>query len=313
MADMSGERITIKGDLVQLEELIVTRQVPLKDWLENVNISTPTTLPTLGSTQRFGHIDKNPEGHWRYFVLTEIPAGIKQLLKTDGRGGETRRYRVSTPWTYIWLVATSADRVISSTSSWSITDYRAFFANERYISPETEMISAILPNIYRNGRICWGATGADVRANFSDRIDQLTNEFYLTRFNTDLDGEMGIPNGALTYRQWVDESRADVSCWKNWTDWQHADKFNVGNLMATDGAEPRSTPIVLNNSIPEIPIRLTYGRWEEWLLENIPREELARLRVTMGNIDWETVLAGVTTPAPDVDNDDGGVVVENPR
>ncbi len=292
-----GERISIQNDLVTLEQVSTSRQVSLADFLEQLNVGGSVTFPTLPRTAVFVHQDSSTPGTRSMFFLTEIPAGIVNLEKNLYE--EARRYRLAMPWTYIWF-AVSTNDMTPNTAQWAVNDYRCFHKLERYNGINEEMIVARLPNVYSDGRICWGATGADPRATLGERLDQLTNEWYLSRFNADLDGNVELPYGAADYARWIRESRENPTSWRNWPEWTdvNVSKYTVDALLRDHGMTARTREIVLPNSIPSIPMRLTYGSWEEWFRTQVPAEELRRAEIAIANVRAD---GGIPEPTPVAD------------
>jgi hypothetical protein len=303
----SGEEIVIKGELVELRTISINRQVPLKDWLDNIEVVAPVTLPTIGRTQVFAHYDKTGGTH-RLMVLTEIPAGIRHLEK-NLRNGTARRYRLAMPWTYLWFACES-----SNGRDWGIGDYRVFHARERYNGITDEMIVARVPNVYHDGRICWGSAGVSPSLTLADRLDQLTNDFYVSRFNSDLDGNVPLPYNEPNYARWVRESAEDAASWRRWPEFtdRNVTKYTVENLLQTHGVTPRLTEIVMPDAIPEVPVRLTFGRWDEWWMALEP-EQRAMAQISLGNLaldDAANVPIGQVQEAAPVEVDDGGTTID---
>lgn len=293
---LDGERISIHNDLVSLETVSTSRQVPLADWLEQLNVGGSVTFPTLPRSAVFAHQDSSTPGIKNLFILTEIPAGIVNLEKNLYEEG--RRYRLAMPWTYIWFAVSTTD-MSPNTTQWTVNDYRIFHKDRRYNGVNEEMIVARLPNVYGDGRICWGATGADPRATLADRLDQLTNEWYLSRFNTDLDGNVPLPYGEADYGRWLRETRENPTSWRNWPEWSDATtKFTVTQLMRDHQQTFRTEEILLPNSIAPIPSRLTFGSWEEWFRTQVPAEELIRAEVAIANVRAD---GGIPEPTPVTD------------
>lgn len=301
---LDGEYLEIQGNLAQIVERRVTRQVPLEEALRNLQTAIPVTFPTIGRTQVFGHYDASQRGLKRTYILSEIPAGIKNISKNIA-GGRARRYRLAMPWTYLWFGAETGNA--DSNAAWSINDYKIFQSRTRYSGIDQEMIVARLPNVYGDGRICWGTTGASPNATLADRIDQLTNEWFLSRFNTDLDGGVPLPYGEPNYRRWVAETRENPSCWQNWPEWasRNVIKYTVRSLLANAGETIRTEEIVLPNSIPEVPVRLTFGSWEQWW-SRIPEEERVRARISMENYFADNPTTAFVDDVEEIETDDGG-------
>ncbi len=312
---LNGEYIEMQGNIARLMERRLVREVRLEDVANSLEVSKPVTLPTIARAQVFAHVDESDQTSKKLYVLSEIPAGIKNISKNLGDRG-ARRYRLAMPWTYIWFACSTTDNIIRG-ASWAITDYKIFHAQSRYDGINDPMIVARVPNVYEDGRICWGATGVSPNMSLANRIDQLTNEWYLSRFNTDLDGSVPLPYDEGNYRRWVQETRDNPNCWVSWPEWTNptVTKYTVAGLLANAGQTPRMQEIILADSIPEIPIRLTFGSWEEWW-RRLPAEERRRSIISMENMRFDD--PSIIPDAPDLvtghydddeDYDDGGVEI----
>lgn len=299
-----GEHIRIQGDLVQYVEEHVTRQVTLKDFINKIEVSQPVTLPTLGRTQVFAHFEQQGMVK-RIFAMTEIPPGVRFISKNLW-GSTARRYRLSFPWTYMWFVAETSDDL--SRATWSFSDYRIFHSKNQYKNMDDEFISARVPNVYSDGRICWGATGVDPRMTLADRIDQLTNEWYVSRFNTDLDSEHSYPNRAGTFKEWVLGTMENGRWYETWSDWTDPSvpKFTVRQLLRDHNVTPFTERINNPGAIPAVPTNMTFGSWDEWWAQLEPLQR-ARASVSLENLaldDPENVPLDMEDPA--LVTDDGG-------
>jgi hypothetical protein len=299
---MAGTKfLEVEGGLARLVTRQVHYEVPLADLAPDLMITKPVTLPTLGRSQVFAHFDGSNPANKKLFCLAEIGPGIKNIRKVD------RRYRLAMPWTYLWFVATT-DQDIES-NAWALETYHCYHARERHNGLDTQMIVARLPNVYGNGRICWGATGASPMLSLADRIDEHANNWYLSPFNRDLDGEVPLPYGEQTFRRWVEESQADPNCWQRWPEWTNTTpKITVRQLLAQHGVTPAVEEITLPRYIPNRTGEYTFGQWEDWFQHNVTPEQRARARVALENMRADNI-ENVPDLPPDPD-DDGGVPVD---
>jgi hypothetical protein len=302
MASAGTEIIEVEGDLMRLVTRAVQYEIPLKDALPFLVTQQPITFPTEPRSQVFAHFDaSNPQAKTLY-SLAEIPPGIRNIRKGD------RRYRLAMPWTYFWFVSTTSREV--SSNSWSLEHYYVFHAKDRYVGLDSQMIVARLPNVYSSGKICWGTTGAPANLSIADRIDTLVNDWYISTFNFDLDGEVPLPYGEETYRRWVEESRANVSCWQNWPEWSNTnvEKFSTRTLLSINGITPSVENITLPAFIPPVETELTFGRWEDWFLRNTTPEQRGRAFYSLQNLRADDPIQVPEFVPVDL-SDDGGVPI----
>lgn len=306
---MEGQFLQIQNNLAQIVDFRVIRQGRLEDIAPHLEVGNNFSLPTVPRTAVFASLNIE-DGTQTLAFLSEIPPGRKNLVKRQ-RDGRFFRYRLAMPWTYMWTTWQSRNG-----RNWSSMEYRIFHALNRYSGPNDEMIAALLPNVYANGNICWGATGADANQSIGDRVDDLTNNWYLTRFNTDLDGEHGLPWGEPNYGRWVRESRENIDCWRSWPEWERAPKYTVNGLLNGEGFQSRLERQTVQGAIPEIPAPLTFGRADETMAALTPEQQailflaLQNNGITADNlpaIDTATENTGANPVTPD---DDGGELIE---
>jgi hypothetical protein len=81
--------------------------------------------------------------------------------------------------------------------------------------------------------------------------------------------------------------------------------------MREAGVTPRMQEIVLPHAIPAVPMRLTFGAWDEWWNE-IRRdrpEELTRARISLENLNWDDPFPEPVAPIAPDSIDDGGEAI----
>jgi hypothetical protein len=310
---LDGELVEIQNGLATVYRKETVRQVSLDALMKTLSTgSGPVTLPTIARSQVFAHLDTSNRNSKKLFIMSEIPAGITNITINNRDRSGARRYRLSMPWTYLWFMATTGESDITR-ATWSIEDYRVFHARDQYKGVDDEMIVARLPNVYGDGRICWGATGTSPNMSLADRIDALTNGWYLSRFNHDLDGSVPLPQNEPNYRRWVQESRGNVAAFRSWPEWNDRDvtKYSVRSLLLQSGTEPFIEEIHLPNAIPEVPTRLTFLRAEEFWNSLSPENRLRLDRALQNLRDNPDFFAGAEEILnAEVDpEDDGGVPV----
>lgn len=298
----SHEIIEIEGDLVRLVTKTVSYEVALKDIFPQLQSFKPVTLPTIARSQVFAHWDESNPAAKSLYILAEIPPGIKNIRKND------RRYRLAMPWTYFWFVASTA--YATSSDRWALESYYAYHAKDRYVGLDSTFITARTPNVYNTGKICWGTTGANPSLSLADRIDSLVHDWYLSTFNSDLDGEVSLPYNERNYRRWVDETRTNPLCWQNWPEWtnESVSKNSVRNLLSFHGANATVDTITLPNLIPPIGNNLTFGRWEEWFNNIQPVQRGRALRALLNR--REDNFEDVPEEEEEDTSDDGGVEID---
>jgi hypothetical protein len=291
--------IEIEGGLVRLVERTINYSVPMKDWLERIEKRNPITTPTLPVGTRALFWDPRDLSRQHFVVLIEQQP---QIINMDYQGEQRR---LSIPYSRFFFYASTNDP--TNNTAWSLNNYRVFWSNQQYNSPtDTDMIAALLPNVYHDGRICFGSTGANANQTLAQRLNQTVNEFYVSRFNDDL--TIRRPNGARTYREWMRMTENDPTGWMNWREWDvnagYGGVYSYDILMSEiglDRPDARFEPMLAADPIPDVPIGATFGRLNEWL-EALPQAGRARLfeavtRNQQANPD------NFVAPPPEVDDD----------
>lgn len=271
-----SQKVVIQGELVSIINEEIVRQLPLADFSANLVQKVPVTIPLLPRTAVFAHWDETNPNEKRLYILAELPPGIRTIIKQ--RGTENRKYKLAFPWTYFWFVA------VQSGARWSITTYKCFHAREQFSSLEQPLTVAFCHNVYRDtGDICFGSAGAPANQSIANQVDWLVNNWYQTRFNADLEGQMRYPFGGTSYKAWVDQTASDGNCWRDFPEWTNGVRHQLTVTQLIGAGVARATRIIADYAIPEIPAPMTFGRAEEWL-RSLTAENRGRLRVALNNI-----------------------------
>lgn len=253
--------IQIENGLVQLIDHTVRQSVPLEEWLPRIEKRSPIYTPVLPTNARAVWWDPTDLTNQRLMLLLEVqPQIIHMTLR-----GVTRE--LSIPWTRFVFYAKTNN---AHSNAWTLNDYRVFWAKSRYSDPAlTDMIPALVPNVYGDGRICFGNTGVRADMTLADRLDQTVNEFYVSNFNHDL--SIRYPNDWTGYTNWVRMTRADPTAWINWPDFdnnnhnnQHFSWTNINERFMNE--EDRRDTVVINaDPIPPLALGATFGRIADWI------------------------------------------------
>lgn len=310
------QRIEIEGELVRVIDVNVLQQARLADVLPHIENRPPITMFHPRSVI-FTHWDESDPQNKRVKFLCELPPAVRSIVKSD------RRYRIALPWTYfVFSFSTAGD--VSVGANWQIIDYFVFHTRDRVRNLDSRLWTAFLPNVYEDGRICFGSTGVRTDQPLADRVDEMVNNWYLTQFNNDVHGTRHhplpyggrLPNG---WALWVNATtEGGASSYLNWPEWNQTNgedgvsSFTVREALGIVEANVRtgnrladhiriSPERVLNPSvtdaIPPIIAPMTFGRSEEWLRTLTPVQR-HRLNVALQTIITETPDA-VQAPEPD--------------
>jgi hypothetical protein len=289
------QEIRIIGDLVQLVETTVSRIVPLSDWLPLIERRMPVAFPVLPSSTRAVWWD--PRGtHAQLIIMLEREPHTAYI--TYG----SKVYAIGVPWTRMIFLATNND--LQHESSWRLDDYKILWSKNRYTDPNiSDMCAALLPNVYRDGRICFGSTGVSASNSLADRLDMTLNGFYASTFNNDL--SVRYPADYTSFSAWQKGTRHDANAWQNWPQLdidQNPDCYSWADISREFGQEgdARTVPIVAADPIPDFPRMPSFGHAHEWLagLDGSARNALRRaLALTEADPEPDN------TPPTEIDND----------
>lgn len=304
MAASNDTYLEIQNDRVRKIQRTVIEDVPLSALYPHLETRVPVFLPTLPRSAVAVNWDETNVQRKTFQVLCELPPAVRNIIKVN------RRYRLAFPWTYfLFTVVGSSDS--QDARGWEITENRVFHARNRYVNIDSEVITARTPNVYRDGRICFGSTGVDAFQPLADRLDQLVNEWYETRFNNDLNQYFQIPNGDTTLRNWVAASATNPGCWMDWSDWETAEKWRVRDLMTQVLPDRRDIVLEVQDRIPDMQMPFTLGRAEEWIRTSFTPEQVRIFGVAMDIVRDglpETPVVEGELPVEAIE-DDGGVPV----
>lgn len=271
MATAAEQIIEIQGNLVRRFERKVIAVTDLRDIIPFMENRVPVTLPILPRHPvRSAYWDESTAPNKTLQMLIEVPPAIRTLDYATESG---RAARVAMPWT-IFNVVTTTNAENPRGENWDLYDIHIYWAKEQIANLDQKVITALVPNVYDDGSICFGDTGTNPYQPLADRIDQIINDFYLTSFNNDL--ELRWPWGDL--ERWIDESENNRHCWKDFPEWDFEAGY-VGYPLSDIFTRnlDRSAPRTLGNDIPPLTFLPTFGRTREWL-DGLTNAQRLRLR-----------------------------------
>lgn len=295
------QTIEIENGLVSLIEKSISYSVPLADWLPKIEKRAPINTPVLPSGTRAVSWDPSDLNSQKLNVLIELQPTIINM----NFGGIVRH--LSIPFTRFMFWASTADP--TNNLAWRLEDYRIYWAKTRYQNPDTrDMIPALIPNVYSDGRICFGSTGANADQSIADRLDQTVSEFYISNFNNDL--TIRRPNAARSYRQWERMTEKDPTGWMEWRDWDETqishERYSFNNVINNRGNATvgRFSPMIAPDAIPPVPLGASFGRLQEWLddLEGSQRGLL--LRAMQDDIEFRPERYAAQEASPENEDDE---------
>ena len=315
--------IEIEGDLARRVSREVIQEMPLADILPFIENRPPITMFHPRSAI-FTYWNESDPRNKQVKYLCELPPGIRSIVKSG------RRYRLAIPWTYfVFGFTMGAAGDINDGANWQMVDYLVFHSRDRFEGPEHRLWTAFLPNVYEDGRICFGTTGVPTRQSLMNRVDQMVNEWYLTQFNNDVHGSRTHPlpfNGRLPngWALWVNATRDHgLQAIQQMPEWDVTDQsipsWTVSEILTGMGARPSMIAFpqervqigTVTDAVPAIQMPWTFGRIEEWYAQLDPVQRF-RVRTAANNYVTENPAA-VQAPTPDDDpnnlTDDGGEAV----
>lgn len=291
----STTRIVIENNLVTIEERSVSDAVPLADYLPLIERRNPVVMPVLPTGSRAVWWDPTDLARQKLMVLIEREPFIANISFSGGH-----IHRVQLPYSRFLFTASTSDP--NNPLMWAINDYRVFWSNRRYSSPaQRDMIAAQLPNVYQDGRICFGSTAAQANQTIADRLDQTVNEFFISNFNTDLGTP--FPNGWSRWNQWEEQTVSDPSAWANWTDWARPSRgaqqsFDDAISNMRQGLAGRDAHVAAPDPIPALVIGASFGRTSEWLA-SLTNTQRARLWLAVTQEQTEEPARYTAEPEPE--------------
>lgn len=270
-----AQHIEIKNNLVSVVESETLYTIPLADWMPRIEARKAISAPVLPTGTRSMWWDPTNLQNQRLAVLIEQQP---QIINMSLEGSIKR---LSLPWVrWVFYCETNNPTI---NLHWTLRDYRIFFSRNKFTAWDTrDMIPALLPNVYDDGRICFGSTGANADQTIAERLDQTTGEFWGSEFNHDL--AIRRPEGARTYREWQRMTTNDPTGWMEWGDLDPLNSrfshYSFDGIIAgfSTNVTGRFDPTFAPDEIPALQMPATFGRAAEWLngLEPTQREHLRR-------------------------------------
>lgn len=303
--------IEIVGGMIRTMTRDVISEAPLDAALPFMENRVPVITPLLPvNPVRAMIYDESDPTKKRLELLVQSDP-ITRVLDYD-QADPLIEARVALPYTaWYFNLTTTADKPRGQDWAMSLENIRVYWSQERITDLNQWVIPAVLPNVYIDGKICFWQTAVRADQPLSDRIDQIINDFYLTRFTNHHVRTREWPWARKTYKRWARETIANPLCWKDFPEW---DRQNIDPLANTQHYQlkslfttpmPRDVPIVLADGIPPLQFTPTFGRAEEWARDNLDATQRFRLKVALANLEAEDpTLFVATTPAGTLDLDD---------
>lgn len=269
--------IEIENGLVTKKTYTASTPIALDAFLPLIENRPAIYSPVLPTNTRAEYWDSSdPSEQKLSFLMEREPQIIHMQFRNSSHVIE--HHDLSIPWTRFVFYATTTDPNAMGTT-WRLNDYKVFWSKRKFDSISTrDMLPALLPNIYEDGRICFGSTAANMNQSFADRMDETVNSFYLSQFNRDL--TIRYPNEARNWRAWETMTTRTPMGWMNWSDWSNRDMTSWEDVARTPS--DRTERIVGADGIPPLAIGATWGAAEEWWnsLTNNQRARLANIAST---------------------------------
>ena len=280
--------IKIEGDLVTLVETSDVSTIALADWLPQIERRAPIYTPVMPTGTRAVWWDPTDLSTQKLVMLVEREP---MTISMDLSGAAHNPMRLSIPWTRFMFYATTNNP--QNNANWTLYDYRMMWSRSRFQSETLkDMTPALVPNIYEDGRICFGSTGVDATMSLADRIDSTVNGFYLTRFNRDLG--IRYPNGWNGYTNWRRMTEENPTGWTEWPDLNPVGSvrhmYSWEDVCQSFNVVPdrNAVPTIAADGIPPLALGATFGRIQDWLGTLSPRQRLI----------MQSSLAGLTITIP---------------
>lgn len=271
------QRMEIEGGVARTIEYTIASEVALAELLKHVERTPKVTTPVLPASTKLLSWDESNPRLKTLEVLLELPPATRGIRFRGNQG--TATHQVMLPWTYFRFIASTGR---ADDRGWELGTYQAFWSKTRINNLATaRLLVAKLPNVYEDGRICFGSTAADSTLPLGDRLDTIVNGFYVSDFNRDL--TIRRPGGYRNFAAWVAATNRNPNGWVDWEDWTEARLAT--DILSTSMVD--APQIVLQGTIPTYVNGLTFGAAEDWLRRLDPNDRI-RLRSALANIEVET-------------------------
>lgn len=293
--------VEIEGDIARIVRRDIVRQVRLADLLPNIERRPPITLPILPTRTRVVHWDPSNIDNQMLHIITELEPSVRTITIQDDRGLQRGAHRIAVPYTVFHFSLNTTD---PNSNVWSFTDYQCFFSPKPIGTLDDTVIPALLPNVFEDGRICFGNTGTAGNQPLAARIDEVMNNWYLSNFNNigHVRGHY-LPWNSRTFDKWVDETANNPRCWTTFPEWnpdspegQYQTHMSIKDILAQTRLT-RTDEIRVAGAIPALNIAPTFGMSEQWLQALTPTQRTRLLRA-MQNLAAENT-PGFFDPAPE--------------
>ncbi len=184
--------------IIERQEIAVGTLESVLPLIEN---RVPVIMPVMPRNNVVSAVyDESDPVHKRLEILVNVDPHMRLLDYDDAIYDLEPRF--SFPYSLYFIEMTTRAETPQG-QDWSMDQFRVFWSKTQVKSLDQYVIPALLPNIYEDGNVCFGDTGVTARQPLADRVDQLVNEFLLTRFTAHEVREREWPWNGRSYRRWA--------------------------------------------------------------------------------------------------------------
>ena len=258
MTNETVTQVVMEGDLVRIIEVKTVKQANMADFLPLLQTRQPIHIPAL--PKNLSHLGANPmpNGDTEVDLVIEFLPQPRQITWHARDNDPTSTFRLAMPWTYFVFNMHTSDAALRT--AWTCQNWKVFWTKKKVTSLTDNMMRVFLPNVYEDGRICFGNLGRAGNTSLAEFVDATVNTFWISTFNNHL--TVPLPGDYKNFDEWAADTAVTEACWEKW---KMLDNKKVGTLQEIlRGGRDRFAPVIVEGTIPNVPMPLTFDAIDQW-------------------------------------------------
>lgn len=279
-------RYVIEGNLAVRETITRSEAVPLDDMLENLTAYQPLELYPTPHNMRSLSVKPRPNMQLQAQILIGHDPMTRRITHKNCPASSVRRdpksYQLHFPYGLFWF-ALHGNKLNGPTGEsivWNPQGWGYVWMKEPFRNLDQECFTPMMPNIFGDSRICFGANSVNGSLPVGSFIDESINTFWTSEFNQDLD--IRWPYDTLE-----DWEAASANDWQNWNLLHGETLAKKFGRFEEDMQWDKPVPSSTEDTIQPLPMYHTFDNIETWISALLPQHR-ERLLATIDMIREDT-------------------------
>lgn len=285
-----GTMYEIEGNLITKVERTVSQVGTVSDLLPTLMTYQPIEMGSLPKNTVYLNAKQHPNDPRGadVSIIVQQPPQVREVIFNESNGYEDTQtaYSLAMPYFNFWfrMQGSRESHDPEAPMLWTPQSWGVYWTRRPFQTVEDGAISARMPNMWPDTRVCFGANPIPANLSMGQHIDTLINTYWASVFNTDL--EIFLPYGRsarVGFGRWQDATAQNSDCWMNWDIWEGHERpaRDLIDQVTSRAAFTTPAPDSTEGVVPEVPIIRTWYALNRWIDESLDEDQRNRLKAAL--------------------------------